>query len=288
MTMSSPEREYKCPWCHHVSTAATVNCPACGAPVDVRLAVTKSGWTELPAIRDMAKIQFGQSFCQIEGKYVPVADFKLAAGDGIYFAHHLLLWKDPKIEITTMPMAKGWKRVFAGLPVIMTQATGPGRIAFSKDEPGELIALPLNTGQSIDVREHVFTIATHSINYEWFNTGIYFTIQEEKSSKTVYPIGMFMDRFSAATAPGLLLLHGSGNVFVRNLKAGESISIKPTALLFKDQSVHMRLDLISPTGTGIFGHRCVLLELRGPGRVAMQSNYEPIEEPSIQASVMAT
>jgi uncharacterized protein (AIM24 family) len=285
MTQLPPQPQYKCPWCQHTSNAATTNCPACGAPIDVRLAVTKSGWTELPSIRDMAKIQFGQSFCQIEGKYVPVADFKLAKGDGIYFAHHLLLWKDPQIEITTMPMASGWKRVFAGLPIIMTQATGPGRIAFSKDQPGELIALPLDIGQSIDVREHVFMIATHSINYEWFNSGIYFTIREDKSSKTVYPIGMFMDRFTATSGPGLLLLHGAGNVFVRRLKEGERISIKPTALLFKDPTVRMRMDMFLPTGTGGFGRRYMLLELRGPGRVAMQSNYEPVEEPSMMDSV---
>jgi uncharacterized protein (AIM24 family) len=182
-----------------------------------RAAVTDSGWTELPAIRDMAKLQFGQSFCQIEGKYVPVADFKLAAGDGVYFAHHLLLWKDDQAQISAMPLAKGWKRLFAGLPLIMTQAMGPGRIAFSKDKPGELIALPLQAGQSVDVREHVFMVATHSIAYDWFQTGIWFTTQNGKDSETHYPIGAFMDRFTAAPLPGLLLLHGAGNVFVRTL-----------------------------------------------------------------------
>jgi uncharacterized protein (AIM24 family) len=285
---TSSDRAYQCPWCRHASTAATTNCPACGAPVDVRLSVTKSGWTELPAIRDMAKIQFGQSFCQIEGKYVPVADFNLAAGDGVYFAHHLLLWKDPKVEITTMPLAKGWKRLLAGLPLVMTQAMGPGRIAFSKDKPGELIAVPLDIGQSIHVREHVLMIATHSVSYDWFNTGIWFQIQEEHKSEMHYPIGMFMDRFTAVSAPGLLLLHGGGNVFMRNLAAGETISIKPTSLLFKDPTVHMKLDMIRPMGAGLYGRRCVLLQLRGPGRVAMQSNYEPVEEPPLQASISAS
>ena len=94
--------------------------------MDVRAGDDRSGWAELPPIRDMAKIQFGQSFCQIEGNYVPVADFKLAAGDGVYFAHHLLLWKDDQVQISKMSLAKGWKRLFAGLPLIMTQAAGPG------------------------------------------------------------------------------------------------------------------------------------------------------------------
>src|SRR5580658_8037406 len=117
---------YHCPWCGRPGDASLPSCPACGSPVDVRLSVSDSGWTELPPIRDMAKIQFGQSTCQIEGKFVPVADFNLSAGDGVYFTHHLLLWKDDHIQVTTMPLAKAWKRLFAGMPLIMTQAAGPG------------------------------------------------------------------------------------------------------------------------------------------------------------------
>ncbi len=70
----------------------------------------------------MAKLQFGNSFCQIEGLYVPVADVNLAASDSIYFTHHVLLWKDPQLNITTMSLASGWKRMFAGLALITCSA----------------------------------------------------------------------------------------------------------------------------------------------------------------------
>jgi uncharacterized protein (AIM24 family) len=292
---AQPARQYRCPWCAHVTDASTTACPACGAPVDVRAAVTDSGWTELPAIRDMAKLQFGQSFCQIEGKYVPIADFKLAAGDGVYFAHHLLLWKDDQAQVTAMPLAKAWKRLFSGLPLIMTQATGPGRIAFSKDQPGELIALPLQSSQSVDVREHVFMVATHSITYDWFETGIWFSTNNGKDTETHYPIGMFMDRFTAGAAPGLLLLHGAGNVFVRTLSPAQAILIKPTSLLFKDPTVRMNLHFEHPGGTWkswrSWGNRYLWLRLTGPGRVAVQSNYEHMEDPGnnlVRTEPMAT
>jgi uncharacterized protein (AIM24 family) len=262
------------------------------------MAVTHSGWAELPGVRDMAKIQFGQSFCQIEGTYVPVADFKLAAGDGVYFTHHLLLWKDEQVQISNMPLAKGWKRLFAGLPLIMTQAAGPGRIAFSKDAPGELIALPLDPGQSVDVREHVFMIATSSVAYDWFQTGIWFSTRNGDERETIYPIGMFMDRFSAGQTPGLLLLHGNGNVFVRNLQPGQTISVKPTALLFKDPTVRMHLHLEYPGGGygtfsswGRWANRHVWLRLIGPGRVAVQSHFEHMEDSGmsiVQMEPMAT
>jgi uncharacterized protein (AIM24 family) len=276
-------RQYTCRWCAHSFDAAAQNCPTCGAPVDVRAAVTDSGWTELPPIRDMAKLQFGQSFCQIEGKYVPVADFKLAAGDGIYFAHHLLLWKDDQAQISAMSLKGAWKRMFAGLPLVMTQAMGPGRIAFSKDQPGELIGLPLQAGQAVDVREHVFMVATHSVAYEWFNAGIWFQTTNGKDSETHYPIGRFMDRFCAVSAPGLLILHGAGNVFVRTLAPGQSFLIKPSSLLFKDLSVRMNLHFEHPGGAWqswrTWGNRYCWLRVHGPGRVAVQSNFPPMEDP---------
>ena len=276
-------RTYICPWCNHKFDASAASCPACGAPVDVRKAVTRSGWTELPAIKNMAKIQFGQSTCQIEGNLVPVADFNLAAGDGVYFAHHLMLWKDNAATIGAMSLKGGWKRMFAGMPLVMTQASGPGRIAFSKDKPGELIALPLDPGQSLDVREHVFMIATSSIAYDWFQSHIWFSTRNGNDTETHYPIGMFMDRFTGGATPGLLLLHGAGNVFVRQLEPGQNILIKPTSLLFKDVSVVMNLHFEHPSGTWrswrTWGDRYVWLRLTGPGRVAVQSHFEPLEDP---------
>lgn len=278
----STARQYQCRFCGHESDAGCTSCPGCGAPVDVRLAVTRSGWTELPPIKNMAKLQFGQSFCQIEGSYVPVADFKLAAGDWIYFTHHILLWKDDHAQISAMSLKGGWKRMFAGLPLVMTQAAGPGRIAFSKDAPGEMIALPLQPGQSMDVREHVFMIATGSVSYDWFNTGIWFETRSGQERETHYPVGMFMDRFSAGTAPGLLLLHGAGSVFIHQLAPGQTVMIKPTSLLFKDPSVRMHLHFEHPGGAapGWFrlSPRYVWLRLHGPGRVAVQSKYEPFED----------
>jgi len=137
--------------------------------------VTESGWSELPGRKDMAKLQFGNSFCQIEGIYVPVADVSLAPGDAVYFAHHVLLWKDPQVTITTMGMKGAFKRLLAGMPLVMTQAQGPGHIAFSRDAPGEMIALPLQPGQAVDVREHLFLVATNQITYDWFQSGVWFT-----------------------------------------------------------------------------------------------------------------
>ena len=136
--------QYVCRFCRQPSDPNSPTCPLCGAPVDIRDVVSDSGWIEQPPIRDMARIQFGQSHCQIEGTTVPVADFTLAQQDMIYFSHHALLWTDPTTRLTNMSMRGGWKRMKAGMPLIMMRAQGPGHIAFSADHPGETLALPLH------------------------------------------------------------------------------------------------------------------------------------------------
>jgi uncharacterized protein (AIM24 family) len=261
-------------------------CRNCGSPVShpaapARPAASPSAWIGLPARQDMTKLQAGNSSCQIEGLYVPVADMNLAAGDSVYFTHHLLLWKDPQVMVTTMPLKGGWKRMLAGLPLIMTQAQGPGHIAFSKDEPGELIPVALEPGQSIDVREHLLLTATSNVAYDWFSTDIWFTTQSGDETETHYPVGCFMDRFSSQASPGLLLLHAAGNVFVHTLGPDETILVKPTALVFKDPTVGMQLHFEHPnirfSTWSTWGNRYLWLRLRGPGRVAIQSVFERME-----------
>lgn len=271
----------RCNWCGAAVDSGQPACPHCGAALGCPPAAAESGWTQLPGRKDMAKLQIGNSSCQIEGAYVPVADMNLAAGDSVYFTHHVLLWKEPQVNISVMSLKGGWGRMFAGLPLIMTQAAGPGRIAFSKDNPGELIPVALQAGQSIDVREHMLLTATSNIAYDWFQTGIWFETQNGNDKETHYPLGRFMDRFQAPQTPGLLLLHAGGNIFVRTLAYGQTILVKPSALVFKDPTVQMQLHFEHPGAMYMtwrpWGNRYLWLRLTGPGRVAIQSVFERIE-----------
>ena len=75
-----------------------------------------------------------------------------------------------------------------------------------------MIALPLQKGQTVDVREHLFVVATNHVAYDWFQTNVWFKTKKTDSEghaeyETHYPIGNYMDRFSAPQSPGLLLLH---------------------------------------------------------------------------------
>ncbi len=279
MTMPPAQGAYTCPYCRLPSGGENGACPHCGAPVDVRLKVSDSGWIEQPPIKDMARIRFGHSSCQISGTYVPVAEMNLHEGDWVYFSHHQLLHTDPRVRLDTMPLKGAWKRMRAGMPLIMMTAQGPGHIAFSADEPGETLAVPLAAGQAVDVVEHRFLVATGNVSYNWMNSNVWFTTQDGDETEWHYPIGQTLDRFAAAGSNGLLLLHGPGNIFIRDLAPGQRILVQPGGLIWKDPTVGMFLHFEYPRGQYWFSSarwqaKSIWLTLQGPGRVAVQSVYE--------------
>ncbi len=311
--MSDGTTTYLCPYCRTTSTGAGTTCPNCGGPVDVARRTT-SGWTELPAIPDMTRLQIGQSSVQIMGTLAPAADLRLAAGDAVFFPHENLLWQEPAVQVRPMSMRGGWDRMRAGLPVVMLEATGPGTISFSHDAPGEIVAIPLPPGAAVDVREHRLVVATRGLGYDWYDSGIWFSTagdggagqsgglgllkmgldlagleagdrddRRQDEVRYLYPVGRQVDRFTAGDEPGLVLIQCGGNAFARDLGDGESILVKPPALLFKDPTVGLALHVEYPAA-GVqlwrsWGNRYLWLRLIGPGRVGLQSSYDRLEDP---------
>ncbi|MGZ6368455.1 MAG: AIM24 family protein, partial [Ktedonobacteraceae bacterium] len=79
----------------------------------------------------------------VDGQLVPVADVMLGGQLPIYFEHHILLWKHPGVQIGFKSMRGVAKRFFAGIQIFLTEAQGPGNISFSRDAPGQIVALRL-------------------------------------------------------------------------------------------------------------------------------------------------
>src|SRR6202158_1430219 len=133
MPTGEPLERIQCQCCQSMNVKAPVACQTCGAPLDIRNVVSESGWREAPRIRDMTEIHFSASTCQVEGEIVPVAEINLGQGDSIFFEHHVMLWKEENVPLSVMQLSGGFKRAFAGMPFIISVASGPGRIAFSRD-----------------------------------------------------------------------------------------------------------------------------------------------------------
>jgi uncharacterized protein (AIM24 family) len=255
----------ECQWCKAQNEAGRTTCLTCGAPLDEKDKVTDSGWTEAPRLRDLTEFRFSNSTCQIEGEIVPVAELALAPGDAVFFEHHVMLWKEPGTAMSAMNTGGGMKRMMGGMPHVLSVASGPGRIAFSRDATGEVVVLPLHPSMELDVREHAFLAGTHSLQYSFVRLKGLTNVMHGGD-------GMFMDRFVTSGEPGLLLLHGYGNVFQRTLGDGEQILLEPGAFLYKDSSVQLNT-VQQKVKTGIMSHGMYLAEMTGPGRVGIQSMY---------------
>jgi uncharacterized protein (AIM24 family) len=254
----------ECQWCKAQNDAGQTTCGTCGAPLDARNLVSDSGWKEAPRLKDMTEFRFSNSTCQVEGELVPVAELNLAQGDSVFFEHHVLLWKDEITPLSALSTGGGMKRMLGGMPHVISVAHGPGRVAFSRDASGEVVVLPLHPSMELDVREHAFLVASHSISYSFERI--------KGMTNVLHGEGMFLDRFVTTGEQGILLLHGYGNVFERTLGAEEKILVEPGGFLYKDSSVKMNT-VQQNVRTGLMRHGMYLAEMTGPGRVGIQSMY---------------
>ena len=271
-----------CPTCQAPLVPGAKFCANCGAPAPQ---LTQIGaYAEPIPESDNPKepIVVGDMSIKVEGELVPLVDVELGTQQTVYFEHHILLWKQPSVTLGFMGLQNAGKRFFSGLQIFISTAAGPGNIAFSREAPGQVVALRLAAGQSVDVREHQFLLATSNVAYDFYwQTGI----ANVFFSRT----GLFIDRFTAK-APGVVLLHGYGNVFEKTLQPGEMLDVEPGAWLWKDTNVRMdTVSVLSSQGAGGFlgalgafvgGAALQLNRFYGPGRVGLQSMtyHEPATE----------
>ncbi len=207
---------------------------------------------------------FGGVTYHIQGELVPALHLELGS-TGVYFEHHILLWKDPAVEVALRPMKGAFKRMLAGMPFLLTGASGPGRIAFSRDGAGHVFGLHLRRGMSVDVREHQWLAATEHVDYT-------FTRVRGAANMLLGGTGFFIDTFSAPAQEGILWLHGYGNVFEVTLAPGEEIDIEPGGWIYKERSVQMQT-MFQKLSTGLFASAGQLCWNRftGPGKIALQT-----------------
>ncbi len=146
--MPPAQGAYTCPYCRMASDGGGGTCPHCGAPVDVRLQASPT-----PAGSSSRR----SGTWPASGSATPPArsaartcrwpKWRCTTTTGSTSPTTCCCTPTPSVRLGNMPMKGGWKRMRAGMPLIMMTAQGPGHIAFSADEPGETLAVPLAPGQ---------------------------------------------------------------------------------------------------------------------------------------------
>jgi uncharacterized protein (AIM24 family) len=207
----------------------------------------------------------------IRGELVPELQVELD-DVRVMHEHHVLLWKEPGVNIELKKLPGGVKRKIAGLDFFVTRAIGPGRIAFSRDSVGQCIPLHLSQGQELHVREHQFVAATDNLDY---------TFERVKGVRNMLfgGQGFFIDKFRATAGDALVWLHGHGNVFEVNLEAGEQLDVEAGGWLFKDPTVNLEAVTMGlKTGLMGGGGKLTWNRFTGPGRLAIQTMFAaPLE-----------
>lgn len=203
----------------------------------------------------------------IQGELVPMLHCTMDGSMAVYFEHHVVLWKDPRVAIRLKAVRGAARRLVAGRQLFLTEAKGPGDIAFSRDAPGHVFPLELPRGATILAREHQFLAATTSVRYSTSHL-------RGLSNNLFGNSGFWVDRFEARDGDGVVWLHGFGNVFEKVLAAGEEIDVEPGAWVYMDPEVRMR-PAIYGLRTGLFAGvgELVFNRFRGPGRVGIQTMY---------------
>lgn len=207
----------------------------------------------------------------IQGELVPVLVIEVAQNP-VYFEHHILLYKDPQLEIAVKSLAGAFKRAIAGMPVFMVETRGYGRIGFSRDGAGHVFGIHLRHGQSLDVREHQWLAATSTLDFT-------FTRIRGIANMLFSGTGFFIDTFTCHGQEGILWLHGYGNVFEVLLQPGEQIDVEPGGWIYKDPTVKMDT-IVQRLSTGLFASagNLVFNRFTGPGRLGLQSMYVHLAE----------
>jgi len=218
----------------------------------------------------------------VRGELVP--ELQIEVGDArVMFEHHVLLWKETGVNVELKKLPGGIKRKIAGLDFFITRTNGSGRIAFSRDSPGQCVPLHLRMGEGVDVREHQFIAATDNLDYSF---------ERIKGIQNMLfgGSGLFVDKFRATDGDALVWLHGNGNVFELELGRGEQIDVEAGSWLFKDPTVTLEAVTMG-LKSGMFGGGGKLTWNRftGPGRLAIQTMFiAPVETVEADGSAAAS
>jgi uncharacterized protein (AIM24 family) len=203
----------------------------------------------------------------VQGGFVPNALVQLDPGEQVYCEAGVMVYADPTIQFHQHAFTQGGvgstlkRTLLGGIPFYLHTYLGPGYAAFSRGGAGEIRILELKPGEIVDVAEHSLLLASASVRYD--------AVYVKGTGRIGRMIGFWMDRL---TGPGLIVLHGHGNILSFQLAPGETFDVDHGAVLFKDDAIAMQA-FNQPLGGGLLGSAMSYeaMRIQGPGRLWLQT-----------------
>src|SRR5437588_8417359 len=209
---------------------------------------------------------------RITGTTMPVLEFVLEPNESVISEAGELSWMGSSIQMTTHTQFAGGgglfgvlKRVAGGGSIFMTEyrAYGaPGEVAFATKLPGHIVTVEVSPGHEYMITRHGFLCATPQIQ-------ISVGFQQSLGAGIFGGSGFLLQHLSGQ---GIAWLELSGELVVRDLQPGETLSVHPghvgafqVGVSFQITTVPGLKNMITG-GDGIF-----LASLSGPGRIWLQT-----------------
>ncbi len=209
---------------------------------------------------------------RILGTTMPVLEFLLDSNDAVVSEAGELTWMSATIQMTTHTQFGGggglmgmFKRVAGGGSLFMTEYRalgGVGEIAFAAKVPGHIVPVEVGPGHEYMVHRHGFLCATSQVQL-----GVGF--QQSLGAGIFGGDGFLLQKISGQ---GTAWLELSGELIVKDLRAGETLRVHPGHVGAFESSVAFQITMVRGIRNLIFGGDGLFLAaLTGPGRVWLQT-----------------
>jgi len=209
---------------------------------------------------------------QIVGTTMPVLEFVLDPSDSIISEAGQLSWMGSSIQMTTHTQFAGgggiWgalKRVAGGGTLFMTEyrAVGAsGELAFATKLPGHIVPVEVGAGHEYMIHRHGFLCSTPQVQI-----GVGF--QQSLGAGIFGGSGFILQHLGGQ---GTAWLELSGELVIKDLRAGETLRVHPGHVGAFQTSVSFEITTVPGIKNMIFGGDGIFLaSLTGPGRVWLQT-----------------
>ena len=209
---------------------------------------------------------------RIVGTTMPVLEFTLNPNESIISEAGELSWMSSSIQLTThTPLGGGGgifgiiKRVAGGGTLFMTEyraTAAAGELAFATKLPGHILPIDVGAGRTYMVHRHGFLCATPQIQ---LGTGF----QQSLGAGIFGGDGFLLQKVSGE---GTAWLELSGEVVLKELRAGETLLVHPGHVGAFESNVSFQITRVPGIKNMIFGGDGLFLAaLTGPGKVWLQT-----------------
>lgn len=203
----------------------------------------------------------------ISGTVMQTVSIDLQRGERVYSQTATMAWMSDGIRMDTHTgggLFAGLKRAMSGGGLFITEfvADDTGHVAFAPRFPGQIIAVPLASGQSIICRKETFLCAEMSVTLD-------IAFQQRLGAGFFAGEGFILQR---VTGPGTVFLDLSGEVVEKTLAPGERLRVHAGHIGMQEPSIQVDIQMMRGFRNILFGGEGLFLAtLTGPGKIWLQS-----------------